>query len=102
MKIATYLILALLLFGIFRTQWSVRQSASAEARAATIRLSAFAWLTIFGLGLAFVFLPQQRVLLLLPVLLLGLGGARYWRERRAQLRRESDAQDKLERMKRIH
>ena len=103
MKIAIYLLLAILLFGVFRTHRSVRRSASAEERAITIRVSAFAWLVGFLLLIAFLFLPgKQRVILLLPAFIFAVAFAKFWRDKRARLRRESEEQTRLDRMKRVN
>ena len=103
MKIAIYLLLAVLLFGVFRTHRSVRRSASAEERAIAIRVSAFAWLVGLLLLLAFLFLPnRQRVILMFPTFIGAVGLAKFWRDKRAQLRRASEEQTRLDRMKRVH
>lgn len=103
MKIAIYLLLAVLLFGVFRTHRSVRRSTSAEERAIAIRVSAFAWLVGLLLLLAFVFLPnRQRVILMVPTFVGAVGLAKFWRDKRAQLRRAAEEQTRLDRMKRVH
>ena len=103
MKIATYLLLAILLFGVFRTHRSVRRSVTAEERGMTIRVSAFAWLVGFLFLFAFLFLPnKQRVIMLLPGFLFAVAFAKFWRDKRARLRRENDERVNLERMKRVH
>jgi hypothetical protein len=103
MKFVTYLLLAFLLFGVVRTHWSVRKSASAEERSAVIRFSAFAWLVGALLIVAFIFLPnRQRVLLMVPTVLLGFGLGKFWRDKRARWRRENDERTRLERMKRVN
>ena len=103
MKFATYLLLALLLFGVFRTHRSVRRSATAEERGMAIRVSAFAWLVGFLFLLAFVFLPnKQRVIMMLPAFIFAVAFARFWRDKRARLRREHDERASLERMKRVN
>lgn len=103
MKILIYLLLAVLLYGIFRTHRSVRRSASAEERAIAIRVSAFAWLVGFIFLLAFVFYPGRlRVIMLLPAFIFAVSLARFWRDKRARLRRESEERVNLERMKRVN
>ncbi len=60
MKIAIYLIVAVLVFGLFRTHLSVRRSATPEECGMAIRVSAFAWLAGFLFLLAFVFPPNKH------------------------------------------
>ena len=103
MKIAIYLLLAVLLFGVFRTHRSVRRSVTAEERGMAIRVSAFAWLTGFLVLAAFIFLPnKQRVIMLIPAFIFAVSFARFWRDKRARLRRETDERANLERMKRVN
>jgi len=103
MKIAIYLLLAVLLFGVFRTHRSVRRSTSAEERAITIRISAFAWLVGFIFLAAFIFLPgKQGVILMIPAFIFAVSLAKFWRDKRAQLRRATAEQTRLGRMKRVN
>ena len=103
MKIATYLLLAILLFGVFRTHRSVRRSVTAEERGMVIRMSAFAWLVGFLFLIALLFLPiKPGVIMLLPAFIFAVAFARFWRDKRARLRRENDERVNLERMKRVH
>ena len=103
MKFAIFLLLAILIFGVFRTHLSVRRSVSAEERAIAIRVSAFTWLVGFLFLLAFAFLPnKQRVILMLPAFLFAVGFAKFWRDKRARLRREGAEQARLDRMKRVN
>lgn len=103
MKIATYLLLAILLFGVFRTHRSVRRSVTAEERGMAIRVSAFAWLVGFLFLFAFLFLPnKQRVIMMLPGFIFAVAFAKFWRDKRARLRRENDERASLERMKRVN
>ena len=103
MKLAIYLMLAVLIYGVFRTQRTVRRSASPAERAVAVRVSAFAWLVGFLFLLAFVFLPnKQRVIMLLPAFIFAVSFAKFWRDKRNRLRREDDERAKLERMKRVN
>ena len=103
MKFAIYLLLALLIFGVLRTHLSVRRSTSAEERGIAIRFSAFGWLVGFLFLLAFAFLPdKQRVILLVPAFIAAIGLAKFWRDKRADLRRRSAEQARLDRMKRVN
>ena len=103
MKIVTFLLLAILLFGVFRTHRSVRRSVTPEERGMAIRVSAFAWLAGFLFLVAFLFLPnKQRIIMLLPGFIFAVAFARFWRDKRARLRRESEERVNLDRMKRVN
>ncbi len=103
MKFVTYLLLALLLFGVFRTHRSVRRSVTAEERGMAIRVSAFAWLMGFIFVIALIFLPnKQRVIMMLPAFIFAVAFAKFWRDKRARLRRENEERVNLERMKRVN
>lgn len=103
MKIVTILLLAIFLFGVFRTHRSVRRSVTPEERGMTIRVSAFAWVAGFLFLMAFIFLPnKQRILMLLPGFIFAVAFARFWRDKRSRLRRERDESANLERMKRVN
>ena len=103
MRIVTYLFLALLLFGVFRTHRSVRRSVTAEERGMAIRVSAFAWLMGFIFVIALIFLPnKQRVIMMLPAFIFAVAFAKFWRDKRARLRRENEERVNLERMKRVN
>ena len=102
MKIA-YLLLAILLFGVFRTHRSVRRSVTAEERGMAIRVSAFAWLVGFLFLIALLFLPiKPGVFVLLGGFIFAVAFAKFWRDKRARLRREHDERASLERMKRVN
>ena len=103
MKIVTYLLLALLLFGVFRTHRSVRRSVTAVERGMAIRVSAFAWLMGFIFLIALIFLPnKQRVIMMLPAFIFAVAFAKFWRDKRARMRRENAERVNLERMKRVN
>ena len=103
MRIVTYLLLALLLFGVFRTHRSVRRSVTAEERGMAIRVSAFAWLMGFIFLIALIFLPnKQRVIMMLPAFIFAVAFAKFWRDKRARMRRENAERVNLERMKRVN
>ncbi len=103
MRIVTFLLLALLLFGLFRTHRSVRRSVTAEERGMAIRVSAFAWLMGFIFLIALIFLPnKQRVLMMLPAFIFAVAFAKFWRDKRARMRRENAERVNLERMKRVN
>ena len=103
LKIETYLLLALLIFGIFKTHRSVRRSQSAEERFFAIRASAFTWLVGIVLLVAFLFLPnKQRILFLLPAFVVVISLVQFWKNARTRLRRENQERMDLERMKRVN
>ncbi len=103
MKFPIYILLAVLIFGVFRTHLSVRRSTSAEERGIAIRFSAFAWVVGFLFLLAFIFLPnKQGVILMVPAFIVAVGLAKFWRDKRADLRRKSAEQTRLDRMKRVN
>ena len=103
MKFETYLLLAVLIFGIFKTRRTVQQTQTAKERFFAIRASAFTWLVGILLFAAFVFLPnKQRVLMLLPAFVIVVSVAKLWTNARARLRRENQERIDLERMKRVN
>ena len=102
-KFETYLLLAVILFCIWRTHRSVQRSQTRQERFFAMRASIFSWFLVFLLLAAFVFLPNKaRILLLLPVVLGGIAVARFFRDARARLRRENQERVDLERMKRVN
>jgi hypothetical protein len=102
MKLATYLLLALLIFGVFSTHRTVRRSGTPAERATAIRVAAFTWLLGFLFLVAFIFLPnKQRALLMLPAFLAAVSLAKLWRNLRARSKRETDSRVDIERMKRV-
>jgi FlaA1/EpsC-like NDP-sugar epimerase len=102
-KIETYLLLMLLIFGIFKTQRTVKKSGSVQERFFAIRASAFTWLVGVALMTAFVFLPgRQRILFLLPAFVVVVSLAKFWQNGRARLRQEHQERVDIERMKRVN
>jgi len=102
-KFEIYLILAVLLFGVWKTHRSVRRSQSPEERFFAIRASAFTWLVGIGLLIAFVFLPgRARILLLLPAFVIVMSLMKFWQTARARLQREREDKLNLDRMKRVN
>jgi uncharacterized membrane protein YgaE (UPF0421/DUF939 family) len=103
-KIETYLLLAVLIFGIFKTHRAVRTSQSAQERFFAIRASAFTWLV--GIILAVVFLSLSKVthqiIFLLPAFVIVVTLVKFWQNSRARLRREREERVNLERMKRAN
>jgi Na+/H+ antiporter NhaD/arsenite permease-like protein len=102
MKIATFLLVGLLIYAVLSTHFTVRRCRSDKERSFAIRIAAFSWLVGFLLLIAFLFLPnKQRVLMLLPAFFAAVTLAKFWRNSRERLRREQQAQVDLERMKRV-
>ena len=103
MKFETYLLLGVLLFGVWKTSRSVQRCQTPRERFFAMRASIFTWLVGFLLLVAFLFLPNRaRVLLILPVFIGAVSVARLLRDARNRLRRESEARVDFERMKRVH
>jgi len=102
-KFETYLILALLIFGIWKTNRSVRRSQTMQERSFTMRASIFAWFVGFLLLAAVLFLPfRALMLLLLPVGFGVLSITKFLRDARTRLRQEQQGRVDLERMKRVN
>jgi len=102
-KFETYLLLALLIFGIFRTQRTLKQSQSAPERFFAIRASALTWLVGIALVSGFLFLPgRMRILFLLPAFVVVTSLAKFWQNARARLRQEQQERVDIERMKRVN
>jgi Na+/H+ antiporter NhaD/arsenite permease-like protein len=102
-KFETYLLLGILVFGIFRTRRSVRRSQSEEERFFAIRMSAFTWVVGILLLMAFVFLPNKpRILLLLPALVVVLSLVSFWKTGRSRIRQAREDRVNLDRMKRVN
>ena len=58
-KFETYLLLALLLFGVWRTNRSVQRSQSAQERQFAMRTSIFTWFVGFIMLACFAFVAVQ-------------------------------------------
>jgi len=102
-KFETYLLLAFILFCVWRTHRSVRRGQTAQERFFAMRTSIFSWFVVLLLVAAFLFLPNKaRILLLVPVVLGGVSVARFFRDARARLRRGNQERVDLERMKRVN
>ncbi|EDY21179.1 hypothetical protein CfE428DRAFT_1472 [Chthoniobacter flavus Ellin428] len=103
MKFETYLLLALLVFGIWKTNRSVQRSRTVQERFFTVRASIFFWFVGF-LGLtALLLLPVRAlILLLLPVAFGGLTLVKFFRDVRSRLRQTDEERVDIERMKRIN
>lgn len=102
-KFEIYLLLGLLIFGIWKTNRSVQRSQTVEERSFTMRASIFSWFVGFLLLAALIFLPLRALmLLLLPVAFGVLSMARFLHNARARLRREQQERVDLERMKRAN
>ena len=103
MKIETYFLVALLIFGIFKTQRTIRLSHNAQERFFAIRASAWTWLVGIALLSAFLFLPgKMRILFLLPAFMIVTSLAKFWKTARARLRQEREERVDIDRMKRVN
>lgn len=103
MKFETYLLLALLLFGVWKTHRNMQRSRTAQERYFVLRASIFTWFVGFLLLGAFLFLPNRaRVLLLVPVIFGGISLMKFLRDARTRLRRENEQRVDIDRMKRVN
>jgi Na+/H+ antiporter NhaD/arsenite permease-like protein len=103
MKIATYLLLGLLIYAVLSTHFTVRRCQSEKERSVAIRFASFSWMIGFLLLVAFLFLPnKQRVLMLLPAFFAAVTLAKFWQNTRERLRKEQKERVNLERMKRVN
>lgn len=103
MKFEIYLLLILLIFGIWKTHRSVQHSQTQQERAFTMRVSIFSWFVGFLLLTAILFLPfRALMLLLLPVGFGVITVAKFLRDARMRLQREEQERVNLERMKRAN
>ncbi len=103
MKFETYLLLAIVLFGVWKTHRSVQRSQTEQERYFTMRASIFSWFVGFLLLAALLLLPfRVLVLLLVPVVFGGLTVAKFLRDARARLRRGNQERVDIDRMKRVN
>ncbi len=103
MKFETYLLLALLVYGVWKTSRSVQRSRTPRERYFTMRASIFSWFVGFVLLAALLLLPIRVLLLLLvPVVFGAISMAKFLRDARERLRRENQDRVDLERMKRVN
>lgn len=102
-KFEIYLLLALLIFGIFKTHRTVVRSQSTPERFFAIRASAFTWLVGIILVSGFLFLPgRMRVLFLLPAFFIVTSLLKFWRHGRTRLQAQDPGRVDLEHMKRVN
>jgi hypothetical protein len=79
------------------------RAGSAAERAFTIRFTAFTWLIGFLFVGAFIFLPNKgRVVMMLPVFLVTVSLAKWWKNSRARLRNEAAMDSKFQRARRVN
>ena len=103
MKFETYLLLGVILFGVWKTNRSVRRSQTAQERYFVVRSSVFMWFVGILLIAGLLFLPNKvRVLLLVPVFFGVVSLTKFLRDARARLRRQTQDRVDLERMKRAN
>ena len=103
MKFETYLLLGILVYGVWRTNRSVQRSQTMAERNFTVRTSVFLWfLGLLVLG-GILFLPFRAILLLLiPVFVGAVTLTRLLRDARGRLRQQAQERVDLERMKRVN
>jgi len=103
MKFETYLLLGIIVLGVWKTNRSVQRSRTAQERYFAVRTSLFLWLVGSLLLGALLFLPfKALILLLIPVFLGAVSLAKLLRASRVQMRREAQEEVDLERMKRVN
>ena len=79
------------------------RAGSAAERAFTIRFTAFTWLIAFVFAAGFIFLPNKgRVIMMLPVFLVAVSLAKWWKNSRARPRREAQLDTNFERARRVN
>jgi len=95
MKFETYLLLGILVYGIWRTNRSVQRSQTVAERNFTVRTSVFLWfLGLLVLG--------GILLLLIPVFVGAVTLAKLLRDARGRLRQQAQERVDLERMRRVN
>ncbi|MEI9895507.1 MAG: hypothetical protein WDN28_16850 [Chthoniobacter sp.] len=103
MKFETYLLLAIVLFGVWKTHRSVQRSETAQERDFTMRASIFSWFAGFLVLAAFLILPLRVLaLLLVPIVFGGISVVKFLRDARARLRRANEERVDIDRMKRVN
>ena len=103
MKFETYLLLMIVLFGVWKTHRSVQRSETAQERYFTMRASIFSWFVGFVVLAALLLLPfRVLALLLVPMIFGGLTVAKFLRDARVRMRRENQERVDIDRMKRVN
>lgn len=104
MSIIILLLLAVLIYGLLRTHFSVRRSRGVKERSAAVRFAVFSW--ILGITMfALLFLPipgKQRILMLAPALFVTVVVGKVLRNARNRIRQEEQLDVDIERMKRVN
>jgi predicted permease len=97
------LLIALIIYGLLSTHFSVRRSKSPQERSASLRFAVFGWL-IGILFVAVLFLPipgKHRLLYLAPLFFVWVAVRKVLGQARARIREEERLQVDIERMKRV-
>lgn len=103
MKFETYLLLALIVFGIWKTNRSVQRSQTGQERFFIVRASIFFWFVGFLALAALLILPGRALaLLFVPVFFGGVSLAKFFRDVRMRMRRGNAERVDIDRMKRIN
>lgn len=104
MSFLVLLLIAVLIYGTLKTNFSILRSRGAQERSAAIRFAAFSW--ILGIMMvALLFLPvpgKHRILMLAPLFFIGVGVRKVLRNARERIRREEQLDVDIERMKRVN
>lgn len=99
------LLLALIIYGLLSTHFSVRRSRGVQERSAAVRFAVFGWL-LGILLLAILFLPipgKHRILYIAPLLFIGVAVSKVLKQARSRIRAEEEVnRADIERMKRIN
>ena len=99
------LLLALIIYGLLSTHFSVRRSRGAQERSAAVRFAVFGWL-LGILLVAVLFLPvpgKHRLLYIAPLLFIGVAVSKVLRRARTRIRdEEAHTRVDIERMKRVN
>jgi uncharacterized membrane protein len=104
MTLPVLLFVALLLYGLVGTHFSVKKSRGEKERSAAMRFAVFTWiLGIMMVVLLFLPLPgKHRILMLAPLLFLGVAVRKVLRNARNRIRDEEQLEVNIERMKRVN
>jgi hypothetical protein len=98
-----WLIVAAIIYAVWKTSRSIRSSGTQQERSLAMRGAAAFWLLGFLVIGALVFLPNRgRVLFAIPAFLLGSAAVKAYRNSRQRLRQQEEDRANFERMKRVN
>lgn len=104
MTIPILLFVALVLYGMIRTHFSVKRSYGERERSAAMRFAVFTWI-LAGLMVVLLLLPipgKQRILMVAPLFFMGVAVRKVLRNARTRIRDEEQLELNIERMKRVN